>query len=30
MQRNTYYDRVTPGTHKIVPPGASARELACA
>ena len=29
MQRNTYYDRVAAGTHKIVPPHA-APELACA
>jgi aminodeoxyfutalosine synthase len=29
MQRNTYYERVVPGTHQILPP-ATARELACA
>jgi aminodeoxyfutalosine synthase len=28
MQRNTYYERVSPGTHNVIP--APARELACA
>jgi aminodeoxyfutalosine synthase len=29
MQRNTYYDRVVPGTHQVVK-AAEAPELACA
>ena len=29
MQRNTYYERVTPGTHELIQP-AGERELACA
>ena len=30
MQRNTYYDRVAPGTRKAVTPETAAREFACA
>jgi aminodeoxyfutalosine synthase len=30
MQRNTYYERVQPGTHHVVATPAAARELACA